>query len=330
MNEGIPTPDTTEANYEISGFWRRVLAFLADGIALGIFGAGLGLIWGDNFAHLGGWGRVIGFAIALPYFGLMNSSLCNGQTLGKRLARIKVIASDGRPLSIGRSFLRFGILGVPYFLNGAPISPEVMTTWLGSVLSVLVFGAGISIVYLYVFNRRTRQSLHDLIVGSYVVTSTSNGAAPIKSELWRGHCAVAAIIILAALVAPFIATQFAKNEPFSQLLSLQNSLMSETEVKYASVMAGKSTFTSSDKGTQTQHNVTANVTLSRKVADYDPLADKLARIILDNYPESQKQDAIVITISYGYDIGIASVWQNKNFAHSPSQWRERLGKTSAH
>jgi hypothetical protein len=36
----------------------------------------------------------------------------------------------------------------------------------------ILFGFGDAIVYLYIFNRRTRQSLHDLIVGTFVTQTT--------------------------------------------------------------------------------------------------------------------------------------------------------------
>ena len=67
----------------ISGFWRRVGALFIDTIILGIVGLGLGFALETQFVELGGWGRFVGFFIALVYFGVMNSSISGGQTFGK-------------------------------------------------------------------------------------------------------------------------------------------------------------------------------------------------------------------------------------------------------
>jgi hypothetical protein len=42
-----------------------------------------------------------------------------------------------------------------------------------TLLSIVVIGGMLVIAYLYVFNRRTRQSLHDLCVQSYVVRASA-------------------------------------------------------------------------------------------------------------------------------------------------------------
>jgi uncharacterized RDD family membrane protein YckC len=149
-------------------FWRRLFAFLLDGLLLGAFGACLGLVAYDRLAALGDWGRAVGFAIALVYFGAMDSELSGGQTLGKRILGVKVIRANGAPLSVSASTLRATIFCVPYFLNGTSIEAGVVTSWL---VSFLVFGVGVSIVYLLLFNRQTRQSLHDLAVGAHVVSN---------------------------------------------------------------------------------------------------------------------------------------------------------------
>ena len=72
----------------ISGYWRRIGAFAIDSIILGLIGLSLGLVLEDMFVDIGVWGRLFGFTIALLYFGIMNSVISNGQTLGKKLLKI--------------------------------------------------------------------------------------------------------------------------------------------------------------------------------------------------------------------------------------------------
>jgi uncharacterized RDD family membrane protein YckC len=98
---------------EIAGFWRRLFAFCLDGLLLGALGAGIGLFAYDGLAALGDWGRLVGFLIAMIYFGVTDSDLSKGQTLGKRIAGIKVVTANGLPLSVRASTLRATIFCVP-------------------------------------------------------------------------------------------------------------------------------------------------------------------------------------------------------------------------
>src|ERR1700680_4744061 len=93
----------TPRRAKIAGLWRRLFAFCLDGLFLGLFGACIGLVAYDRLVALADWGRAVGFAIALVYFGVMDSELSGGQTPGKRILAIKVIAANGAPLSVGAS-----------------------------------------------------------------------------------------------------------------------------------------------------------------------------------------------------------------------------------
>ena len=308
---------------EIAGFWRRLFAFCLDGLLLGALGAGIGLFAYDGLAALGDWGRLVGFLIALIYFGVMDSDLCKGQTLGKRIAGIKVVTATGLPLSVRASILRATIFCVPYFLNGAVIDAGAIPTWLSALLAFLVFGVGISIAYLLLFNRRTRQSLHDLAVGAYVVSSKAGGPIRDGGRIWPAHFGVVGLILMAAMLLPYAAQRLASSDMFAGLLSVQQGLQQEPGVRHATAYSGVNKFVSKNQGTTTTHIFSSKIFLSRRVADLDSLANKLARIILDRDPAAAKEDVIAISIVYGYDIGIASSWRSRNFAFSPDQWRKR-------
>src|SRR4051812_31819978 len=114
----------------IAGFWRRLGAFCLDCLLLAAIGLAVGFFLTDEFVRLGPWGRLLGFSVALTYFGTLNSVLMGGQTLGKRLLKIKVVAKSGTPLSVPKSLLRFLPLGAPWFLNGAQFSDSVLfSSW---------------------------------------------------------------------------------------------------------------------------------------------------------------------------------------------------------
>ena len=153
----------------ISGFWRRIGALFIDTSILGVAGLVLGLFLESFFVQMGGWGRLVGFTIALIYFGVMNSSIAGGQTIGKKALRIRVVDYSNSPISLGKSVIRYFILAIPFSLNGAQFSNEAMLSFLMYPLSLIIYGGLFSILYLYTFNRVTRQSLHDLVVGTVVV-----------------------------------------------------------------------------------------------------------------------------------------------------------------
>jgi uncharacterized RDD family membrane protein YckC len=306
---------------KIAGFWRRLLAFGLDGLFLGAPGACIGLVAYDPLVALGDWGRAVGFAIALVYFGAMDSELSGGRTLGKRILDIKVVTANGMPLGVGASTLRATIFCVPYFLNGAFVDAGTMTSWL---VTFLVLGLGGSIVYLLLFNRRTRQSLHDLAVGAYVVSNKAGDSSSENREMWPAHSIVVGLILAAALVLPYFGQRLASSSLFVELLSVQHALQQDPDVRRASAVVGVNKFFGKNQSATTTHIFSSSIVLSRRVTDVDSLANRLARIILDQDASAGKEDEIAISIHYGYDIGIASAWRNRDFAFSPEQWRKRF------
>jgi hypothetical protein len=84
------------------------------------------------------------------------------------------------------------------------------------LLSLFLFGFGLSIVYLFVFNRNTRQSLHDIIAGTYVILKNIESPETIK-PIWSVHYIICGILIVLALFAPIFVGQLSQNEFFSEL-----------------------------------------------------------------------------------------------------------------
>ena len=94
----------------VAGFWRRPIAFLIDYLIVGLIGMLLGMLFYDWLVSLGPLARFIGLAIALAYFGVLNSEIGHGQTVAKRLLRIKVVGVDNECSGLGASLLWTGIL----------------------------------------------------------------------------------------------------------------------------------------------------------------------------------------------------------------------------
>jgi uncharacterized RDD family membrane protein YckC len=303
---------------DIRAFWHRVAALLLDGLALGIVGFLLGLVFFDQFARLGSWGRLIGFAISLAYFGILNSRIGRGQSLGKRALNIEVVNRDGVHIGLGRSCLRYAVLGTPFFLNGAVSEPGA---W-GYAAGLVIFFGGASIIYLFVFNRRTRQSLHDLVCGTFVVRTAGSG--PVRPlPVWRGHFAVVAVLCVAIIGGMFGVMRLVDSSTLAGLLAVQQKVHATGDYTQAGAMVGKSTFKSFGGDSSETHYVSVTVRMKRKPTNHIAEATRVAAIVLSEYPEAMQRDLIVVNVVYGYDIGIARAWLSQNFRYAPADW-ERM------
>ena len=323
-NNMLNSLDQTEQPHaEVCGFWKRIFAMMLDGILLGLFGALIGFVMFDQLARLGGWGRLAGFSVALIYFGVFNSVVGNGQTPGKRMMKIRVIDHSGNYISLAKSFLRFIILGLPFFLNQALIPTSVMMSPVGYILSLLIFGFGTAIVYLYVFNRRTRQSLHDIVAGTFVTTAISEG--PAIGSVWKPHLVVTGLLLVIAISLPVLTGNLSKKWEFPELLEVQKSIISNDKVLFATVNAGKSWGTNNGEKWEKTYFQTAAI-MKAWPNDPESSAQDIAQIVLKTYPPAMEKDIIAINTTYGYDIGIAHAWRTYNVIHTPEEWQQLIAR----
>ncbi|GAB3097721.1 RDD family protein [Lysobacter terrae] len=309
----VSTEETPVAAPCAAGFWRRSIAFIVDALVLGIVGALAGWALFDEFARMGGYGRALGFVVALAFFGVMNSALCGGQTLGKRLLGVRVVGKGGSLLSLPQSLLRYTVLGVPFFLNGAPLDTTVLLSPMGYVLSLVIFGGMLSILYLYVFNRHGRRSLHDLVVGSSVVTALTPVATVRPAKVWGVHLVVVGLLLAAATAVPAFTGRLARSEYFKDLLVAYEAVNAEPGVKYAQVSHN----TAFRSGSPNVQSVVVQVNLAERRVDDRPFAKHIAEVILANDKKAAAMSAIHVTLVYGYDLGISSSWRAKSYQFAP-------------
>ena len=312
--EPVPAPAR-----DVHVFWRRVAALLLDTLLLGILGAIAGWPLFDWFASLGSAGRLVGFGVAWVYFGILNSAIGGGQTVGKRIMGLEVVDHAGRHVTLRRSGVRYFILGVPFFLNGAINSPS----WIGYLAGFVIFAGGGSIIYLFLFNRRTRQSLHDLICGTFVTRRAPEGGVQ-TLPVWRLHLAIVVALFVTVLGIACLAPSLAGAWKFPGLIATREKILATDAFSDAGVFVGKNwSFRDGVRG-ETKY-LAVSVRLKHRPGDYEPIAHQVALIALANYPESQDQDVISVTVSYGYDIGIARTWITHTFQHTPEQWAQFTG-----
>jgi uncharacterized RDD family membrane protein YckC len=323
----------------IGGFWRRFAAFGVDSLILATIGQVIGFVCFDNLVRLGAAGRLVGFPIALAYFGILNSRIGGGQTLGKRLLKLRVVDREGTLIGLGRSALRYTILALPIFLDWSlwPISinPDGPTSFpsvaLYIVLALIVYGMGLSDLYLFIFNFRTRQTLHDLVAGTFVVRADAP-VARIELTMWRPHLAIVATMAaigVAGSVTKIYLDQSGSGSARSPLRAIEQNIASRPSVRSAAVEAVTHTVGASFPGegaaqAAVTHLLDVSVVLGDCPDDPEKAADTFADIALEISPDLVGNDEMAVRLRCEFDIGIAT-WRHKYLAsHSREEWRQRL------
>lgn len=308
----------------IAGFWRRFLAWLVDSLLLGVTGQVIGLLFSSYLFSIGPYGRPIGLLFIIPYFGILNSKIGGGQTIGKRVLKIAVRNKNNEPIGLGRSILRILLLAVPAFLNGwnIPIAQNRVVGWF---LYLLIFGLGGVILYTMVFNRKTRQGIHDLLLGTYVVHLPGQpiemfpSASPIHriiSAAWIGITAIAALALV------FITPSLTSKPPFEPIMGLYQALQSDP--RFFSVGVNSQTMYSSNG--KTSHNLIITAWYKGRLSgvNIEEIVNDIARTALETDKNIDQYDSMQIKITSAYDIGIASAHVNKWYQQTIEGWRKEI------
>jgi len=182
---------------EIAGFFQRIFAAVIDAVVLlAIFFFGVLPFFGwfapeTTFVQLG---------ISLLYFSLLNSRYAGGATLGKRLLGVRVVTRTGDYIGFFRSLWRAAVHILPPAIgNLVPVLlPSVQSDPLtGAIVAAGVFGFPFATIYLYIFNWSTRQVVHDLAAGTFVVRADT-ADSPFRVRTPLAHIVIAAVIIVLA------------------------------------------------------------------------------------------------------------------------------------
>jgi uncharacterized RDD family membrane protein YckC len=137
---------TSIAQAQLASFWRRLGAYVVDGIVIGV-------VWGllmaiAAAAQSGGVYFVLillGIAFNFAYFGYLWSS--RGQTLGYMALGLRLVRSDGTQVTLGRAIARMLLVSLSFSFGGLP-----------ALVSAFMIGMS-----------DRKQALHDLVVDTLVV-----------------------------------------------------------------------------------------------------------------------------------------------------------------
>jgi uncharacterized RDD family membrane protein YckC len=337
-------PETIQPDRAIAALWRRVVAFFVDGVVLFVAATLIALPFFDTFSRLGSWGPLAGFCLAFPYFVILNSRIGNGQTLGKRLMHVQVVGRDGAAISFEKSVVRYTVFAVPYFLNEL-VLPLTRTPWAVSVLiSIVIFGVGGATLYLVLFNRHTRQGIHDLSVGSYVAVADRHGP-PSVEPIWGTHWMILGLTLAVLFLGTgILGNRIARWGPFPQMLEdvrlvegiegvqaagaqdVNQSNSGSGEKKKILVInvywAGESADTHAFSGTFTGP-------FREGWASKQAFADQVAKLIIGHDSTVNDHDSLKVVIIRGYNLGICRAQISYFYQHTPAEWSARLRGTSS-
>ena len=274
----------------------------------------------DSLSQLGPWGRLLGFCIALVYFACFESRIGGGQTVGKRWLKLRVVDRNGYAVSFGRAIVRYAIFAIPLFLNQIDIPTTRTPLILSFLISLVVFGVGGSTLYLMVFNRSTRQGLHDLAVGAYVTKADDTGQMEVK-PIPRAHWAAVGLVFALTTAAWTFSNMLEKRAPFHQMRQDAFFIEQMDGVQRARVL---DTLSHSGTGGEAKKVLLVSVILTKKTANEEAFADNAARILLQKDRNAQEYDELSVRIFRGYDMGIGTRWNHEEFAHTPVEWRQRV------
>ena len=176
----IPTPERVAFQYEIAGIGSRFLAQILDSlvitvilIAITILAASLGGVFGSGELALL-IEIILGFILLAGYF-LVSEAAWNGQTLGKRAARLRVVGDHGEPLTLGQAAIR-NLVRIVDFL---PLFYAI------GMLTLFINGRGKRLgdfaAGTLVVRDRERVSLYDL---SSAPTGAVAAPQPAPSSIW--------------------------------------------------------------------------------------------------------------------------------------------------
>jgi uncharacterized RDD family membrane protein YckC len=331
-------PETVFTFPPISGFWRRFLAWLLDTIIVGIAGKITGIAFSSFLFSIGPYGRPIGLLFILPYFGIMNSKIGGGQTLGKRLMKIAVRNKNNEPIELWRSVVRSLLLASPGLFNNwtisililalptplykgwaVPIFQNYFTTWL---MLLLVFGLGGAILYTIIFNIKPRQGIHDLLMGTYVIHLSGK---PIESfpktsrihwivtSVWIGIIAIGSLYIIAPPTISKTLLASAKS-PINYLQKDPRFFTVSVNYNYDTCCG------------ITRSSLNITVWYKGKIGEGErqEVANSIVKTVLDNEKDLSNYDEITVKVLSKYEIGIATGRNSFTIANSIEGWRKEI------
>lgn len=312
----------------------RFAAYLIDILLLGVFGMILGLLLRSSFAKMGYQGLLVGFSISIAYFGFGNSKVFKGQTVGKKTLNLRVVNSDYSTLSVWKSLLRSSVYTIPYFfLNYRIIGwSELSASYVGK--SIICLSFLIVLPIHLIINTPTRQALHDLFLGTYVINTDGYSEVPLGKSRILPTTITGIIALLLITLFVFLNIRNKNNNLVVQELApLKEKIDNLDKVAYSAISRNTSTTRQfgSDEISRSNYlrlNIIIKDNLISGASPNDiekisPVKDAI-KIVLSDYEELNNLDYIQVSLMYGFNIGISKSSRSLTSSYSVDEWRQKI------
>ena len=161
-------PEGVVLNFEVAGLGARFGAQFLDILltALLIFGTMILLALTEvaSWEFLSALGALLFFFMRAPYY-ILTEILWNGQTIGKRISKLRVVSADGRTLRPYSVAVRNLMKEMEVFVPGTALFAIAGLDFFEAII-LLVW---ITILLAVPLTNRKRQRLGDMIAGTYVI-----------------------------------------------------------------------------------------------------------------------------------------------------------------
>lgn len=296
---------------------KRFLAFVLDMIIISVVGYISGLLLENFYMKLGNYGKIVGAVVVLIYFGIFDSRICKGQSIGKKICKIKVVNRNSEYISISKSFLRSLWIFLLILLNGTSFTNSKYLP-LVVILGTIMFSIGLLEIYFFIFNKKTIQTFHDLLTDTFVSSLQTQGEIEYKNNKKTIYfSSVVPLLVLSLSIGANIA---AKKTYLNEFIEIINVVQEKLPVHHT-VITREIKKIVTKEGISQNNYVIVNTYKNIKSDDDKELAIKIALEVFNSNFIFNENELLSIVINSGYNIGIASKNNNQRYNGTVEQWK---------
>jgi uncharacterized RDD family membrane protein YckC len=321
-------------NRLVTRYRKRVGAYLIDLTILAIALAILTAPFREFLRDIGPYGRFITWPIMLLYLTISFSGLRNGQTIGMKILGIGVVDQNGELLSLPKAAARAFLLSILLIFNQWAL--PILHNPIGYAFSIV--GSGYTVAFLYglLFNRASKQTAHDWIVGTYVVDVplTSEVSLPLMPSIHQRIMGAVMVLFFLSAVGSFAINttgdgngrSIPDDPQLADLFALQAQIASEGDYYSIGVKrVNRTSRTTSATLTDLDVAVWLKDRCENQVPDCQAIADDIARTVFEYYEPIHTYDGMKISIIRQYDLGLLRANYTTGNQSRIEDWEERLG-----
>ena len=296
-------------NFRLPDFWQRPFALIIDLVLLSLTCQVVAMFMPNFLAQHIVLAHLIGILVGVVYFAVMDSGVTQGMTVGKMLMRIRTVNARGEYLPIWQAGVRSVPVLLPVILYGAPFPRDLILSWGGPLISMMLYGLLVNQVLMYWFEKKQRRMLHDRWCNTVVIREDDH--APQFEEMSNYLRAVMIGVVVVSLTLPFLLPMLFVEKRLDRFDRLYNSLDQRPDILTLQIRQGIVGRDSTD------YVLDIRLKVSEKPEDMPAFIDELGTLIKRDYPEVAKLAGVHLGIKYGFDMGLTATYSSESTRFVP-------------